>query len=144
MCMNDTTSAILHQIHLNFYTQYSYNKWHKVSEMCPLCNEPPESIYRILYHCRLVKTIWNDLSPILLDLHPCPITNEKKPGIRTRNWLTYTMRKCTSEIEEEAHYDNSNILRRAKRKIQSSIESELDQKVFMRNFSRTTKLYMKG
>ena len=34
-------------------------------------------------------------------------------------------------MEREAHYDNSNIMQRAKRKIQSSIESELDQKVFI-------------
>ena len=141
MCTNDTISAIWHQIHLNFYTQYSYNKWHKVSEMCPLCNELPESIYHILYHCKLVKTIWSDLSSKLLDLHPCPITDEEKafgiinkkppPGILARNWLTYTIRKCILEMEREAHYDNSNIMQRTKRKIQSSIESELDQKVFI-------------
>ena len=34
-------------------------------------------------------------------------------------------------MEREAHYDNSNIMQRAKRKIQSSIKSELDQKVFI-------------
>ena len=109
--------------------------------MCPLCNELPESIYHILYHCKLVKTIWSDLSSKLLDLHPCPITDEEKafgiinkkppPGILARNWLTYTIRKCILEMEREAHYDNINIMQRAKRKIQSSIESELDQKVFI-------------
>ena len=109
--------------------------------MCPLCNELPESIYHILYHCKLVKTIWNDLGSKLFDLHPCPITDEEKafgiinkkppPGILARNWLTYNIRKCILEMEREAHYDNSNIMQRAKRKIQSSIESELDQKVFI-------------
>ena len=34
-------------------------------------------------------------------------------------------------MEREAHYNNSTILQRVKRKIQQSIESELDQKVFM-------------
>ena len=28
---NKTTSVIWQQLHLNFYTQYSYNKWHKVN-----------------------------------------------------------------------------------------------------------------
>ena len=141
LCTNETISEIWHQIHLNFYTQYSYNKWHKVSEMCPLCDELPENIYHILFHCDVVKTIWNDISSKLLELHPSPISNEEKafgiihkkppPGILARNWLTYTIRKCIAVMEREAHYNNSTILQRVKRKIQQSIESELDQKVFM-------------
>ena len=141
LCTNETISEIWHQIHLNFYTQYSYNKWHKVSEMCPLCDELPENIYHILFHCDVVKTIWNDISSKLLELHPSPISNEEKafgiihkkppPGILARNWLTYTIRKCIVVMEREAHYNNSTILQRVKRKIQQSIESELDQKVFM-------------
>ena len=39
LCTNETVSAIWHQLHLNFYTQYSYNKWHKVDMMCPLCEK---------------------------------------------------------------------------------------------------------
>ena len=41
---NVTKTAIWEQIHLNFYTQYSYNKWHNTSEECPLCKQLPESI----------------------------------------------------------------------------------------------------
>ena len=109
--------------------------------MCPLCNDIPESIYHVLFHCDVVKNIWKDVSSKLLDLHPSPITDEEKafgiidkkppPGVLARNWLTYTIRKCIAEMEREAHYDNSNIMLRTKRKIQLSIESELDQKVLV-------------
>ena len=38
---NTTKTAVWEQLHLNFYTQYSYNKWHKVAQMCTLCNNIP-------------------------------------------------------------------------------------------------------
>ena len=40
---NDTKAAIWEQLHLKFYTEYSYNKWH--STLCPLCHEIPVDIY---------------------------------------------------------------------------------------------------
>ncbi len=49
--MNSTKTAIWEQIHLNFYTQYSYNKWHQKNEVCPLCNMIPQSIYHLILHC---------------------------------------------------------------------------------------------
>ena len=36
---NECKNLIWQQIHLNFYTQYSYNKWHKTLEICPLCKK---------------------------------------------------------------------------------------------------------
>ena len=36
---NKTKTAIWEQLHLNFYTQYSYNKWNDVKEPCPLCRK---------------------------------------------------------------------------------------------------------
>ena len=32
---NQTKSTIWQHIHLNFYTQYSYNKWHKTKQKMP-------------------------------------------------------------------------------------------------------------
>ena len=42
---NKTKSAIWEQLHLNFYTQYSYNKWHGKADMCPLCNTRYQKVY---------------------------------------------------------------------------------------------------
>ncbi len=140
LCTNETVSEIWHQIHLNFYTQYSYNKWHKVNDVCPLCNKLPESIYHLIFHCDVVVELWEHISASLLRLHPTPIKDEemafgvvtKNPstGILIRNWLTYTMRKCIAKMEREAYYSNTDIVHRTKRKIQLSIETELDQKLF--------------
>ena len=54
---NVTKTAIWEQIHLNYYTQYSYNKWHNTSEECPLCEKIPESIYHIILHCDFVNNL---------------------------------------------------------------------------------------
>ena len=42
---NQTRSIIWEQIHLNFYTQYSYNKWHKKIEPCPYVSK----IHRMIF-----------------------------------------------------------------------------------------------
>ena len=55
---NRTKTAIWEQIHLNFYTQYSFNKWHNKANLCSLCNKLPDSIYHIILHCDFVNTIW--------------------------------------------------------------------------------------
>ena len=62
LCTNETVSAIWHQLHLNFYTQYSYNKWHKVDMMCPLCEKKTESIFHLILHCDVVIKLWNDIN----------------------------------------------------------------------------------
>ena len=53
---NKTTSVIWQQLHLNFYTQYSYNKWHKVNMACPLCGKIPKNIFHLILDCELVST----------------------------------------------------------------------------------------
>ena len=136
-----TTSIIWHQLHLNFYTQYSYNKWHKVNMACPLCGKVPKSIFHIILDCDIVSTIWRDITPVLLKLHPGQPNDEEKafgivrrvprPGVRVRNWLTFLIRRCISKMERRAHFCNSHILNRTKRKIQYSIEKEIDKKLFI-------------
>ena len=145
-----TTSLIWQQIHLNFYTQYSYNKWHKVENPCPLCGQIPKDIFHLILHCTTVVKIWQDIEPLLLKLHPVQVSNAekafgiviKKPqnqkgnrpikhfGIHARNWLTYLMRKSIAKIERKAHYSNFNIITRIKKQVQYSFVKELDKKTF--------------
>ena len=66
---NVLLSIIWEQLHLNFYTQYSYNKWHKVHNICPLCSKVPESIYHIILNCDFVNKVWIDIQPLLSSLH---------------------------------------------------------------------------
>ena len=141
LSFNKTTSIIWQQLHLNFYTQYSYNKWHKVNMACPLCGKVPESIFHIILNCELVSTIWEDIRSVLLRLHPVQPNQEEKafgivhkkppPGICVRNWLTFLIRRCIAKMERRAHYCNSNILAKTRKKIQHCIEKELDKKHFI-------------
>jgi hypothetical protein len=111
---NETIDVIWRQLHLNFYTQYSYNKWHKTNEVCPLCHQFPQSIFHIILYCHTVVRVWNDIEPLLRKLHNVRVSNEekafgivqKKPsnGVLARNWVTYLMRQVISDVERLAHY----------------------------------------
>ena len=111
---NETKTIIWQQIHLNFYTQYSYNKWYKKQEVCPLCKQLPDNIYHVILDCQITKTLWQEMKPILSQLHASPVTEEEKAfgvvtrrpttGILLRNWLTYIMRTCVSQVERLAHH----------------------------------------
>ena len=46
---NQTKTIIWEQIHLHYYTQYSYNKWHKKNEKCFLCNRRTEPSWFVTY-----------------------------------------------------------------------------------------------
>ena len=104
-----TKTIIWEQIHLNYYTQYTYNKWHKRSEKCFLCNKIPESRFHIILHCDFTNDLWNEIEPILKKIHPKHVTDEEKafgiierkqtPGILIRNWITYLLRECISKEE---------------------------------------------
>ena len=146
-----TTSLIWQQIHLNFYTQYSYNKWKKVNKACPLCDKIPQNIFHLILHCDTVVKIWKDIEPTLLKLHPTQVCNEEmafglvtqrpksdqshrpanRHGIHVRNWLTYLMRRCIANMERKAHYSNYNIISRIKLKINNCVIKELDKKLFI-------------
>ena len=52
---NKTKNIIWQQIHLNFYTQFSYNKWHKKQEVCTLCLNIPNDIYHLILHCEFTS-----------------------------------------------------------------------------------------
>ena len=100
---NETRTAIWEQLHLNFYTQYSYNRWHKSSNLCPLCQKMPESIYHIILHCDFVNNVWAHLQPVLIQLNTRALDDAEKalgivqikstPDIILRNWLGYKIRE---------------------------------------------------
>ena len=58
-------STIWEQIHLNFYTTYSYNKWHNTLHPCPLCNKIPDDIFHIILDCRFTKILWRRIEKVL-------------------------------------------------------------------------------
>ena len=146
-----TTSLIWQQIHLNFYTQYSYNKWHQVRNPCPLCGQIPQNIFHIILDCNIVNKIWTELEPLLIKLHPTPVSDTekafgiviKKPvnqhynrpskdfAIHVRNWLTYLMRKNVLKVERQSHYSKFNTFVRIKKQLQHSLIKEIDKKLFM-------------
>ena len=111
---NKTKTAIWEQIHLNFYTQYSYNKWNKVEETCPLCNKETKSIFHIILHCDYVNDIWTELQPTLMKLSPRSLDDAEKslgivqikkpPGIIVRNWLGYKLREHILSFERRAYH----------------------------------------
>ena len=117
---NKTRTAIWEQLHLNLYTQYSYNKWHKQENVCCLCNNIPESIFHIILHCDFVNTLWTHIQPTLLKLYPKPIDDQEKalgivqikksnPGILLRNWLTYKIREQILTYERKSFHSPQKV-----------------------------------
>ena len=111
---NRTKTVIWQQIHLNFYTQYSYNKWHKKQEVCPLCQKVPKEIYHIIINCSFANKLWVEIEPLLKQFHPIAISQEEKAfgivqkkqttGILLRNWLTFMLRECIAQEERTAYH----------------------------------------
>ena len=111
---NKTRTAIWEQLHLNFYTQYSYNKWNKVNEPCPLCKKEPKSIFHIILYCDFTNDVWTQLQPTLLKLTTKSlddaekalgiVRNRKPPCLMLRNWLGYKLREQILLFERRAYY----------------------------------------
>ena len=111
---NKTKTIIWEQLHLNFYTQYSYNKWHSTQNPCTLCKKTPQNIFHIILDCDFTNSIFALIEPTLLKLIPKPITNEEKalglvnignkPAIMIRNFITYKIRELISDFERRAHH----------------------------------------
>ena len=116
---NITKTAIWEQIHLNFYTQYSYNKWHGSGDACLLCGVVPGSIFHIILECDFVNALWVEVDPVLLRLCGRPVTDEEKAlglvnikktaGMVLRNWLTYKMREQVLGLERRAYYSSGTV-----------------------------------
>ena len=109
----DTKTAIWEQLHLNDYTTYSYNKWHKAQQVCPLCLQLPNNKFHITLECPVTISLWHELTHHLLKIHPEPISEEEmvfglsgsKPGIKLRNWLTSLLREYIVRQESIAYHN---------------------------------------
>ena len=131
---NKVVTIIWEQIHLNFYTQFSYNKWHKTRDRCPLCQQIPTSIFHIILHCNTVNRLWEDIEPTLTRLYNRPISEEEKAfgitemnsskGVVLRNWLTYLMRYVISVVEKQAYYTPVSF-EKIKRKMYNTMVTEI-------------------
>ena len=151
---NKTRTVIWEQLHLNFYTQYSYNKWHGKQDMCPLCSKVPESIYHVILHCDFVNNIWTQMQPILYQLHSKLVNDEEKAlgivnikhtnEIFLRNWLTYKLREQVMQFERMAyHSSKAATLDLFKAKFNQSMASEIKQLMFRYNNENKLPLFDK-
>ena len=137
---NKTKNIIWQQLHLNFYTQYSYNKWHNTHGLCPLCNKIPESIYHIILHCQFTNRLWQDIEPTLKKIHPLSISDEEKAfgiaqkeqkiEILLRNWITYLLRNCISQAERQAYKSNTTNIENTKIKVKNAVGLEIRIKAY--------------
>ena len=136
---NQTKTLIWQQIHLNFYTQYSYNKWHRKQERCPLCLDVPRDIFHIILHCKFIKTLWTKMEPRLLDLHPVPVSEEEMvfgivlkkqtTGSLLRNWITFLLRELTMQEERVAYHASTKPnIQKITKKINISFNFEIHMK----------------
>ena len=110
---NNTKTAIWEQLHLNFYTQYSYNKWHNTLDLCPLCHELPSNIYHTMLDCTFTNTIWTDLQPMLGRFRSIVVNDQEKTlglvdvksssGTLLRNWVTYKVREQIIKFQRKAY-----------------------------------------
>ena len=116
---NRTKTVIWEQLHLNFYTQYSYNKWHQVNTICPLCRKVPESIYHIILNCDFVTNAWFHIQPLLSSLHTKTVSDEEKAfgivdirkttGLLLRNWVTFKLREQVMLFERMACHSSKPV-----------------------------------
>ena len=127
---NRIKTTIWQQLHLNFYTQFSYNKWHNTRDPCPLCKEIPQSIYHTLLECKVTVIAWDEIEITLYRIHEVPVSNEEKAigiveekpneGVLLRNWLTFLLRQAVVDAERECYYaprDSLHTIRKTFRKL---------------------------
>ena len=135
LATNRIKTIIWEQLHLNFYTQFSYNKWHNTQDPCPLCKEIPLSIYHTLLECKITTKAWNELEITLYKIYEVPLSNEEKAvgifenrkneGVLLRNWLTFILRKAISDAERECYYKSSDSMRLIKRNFRNILQKEM-------------------
>ena len=113
LTFEETRTQIWELIHLNSYTQYSYNKWHNSQGLCPLCSKIPSTKFHVTHECDFVRAMWSKVQPFLQQIHPPRVTEEEmaygllgsQPPIRLRNFITYVMREVISVTERKAYYN---------------------------------------
>ena len=108
-----TRASIWEQIHLNFFTQYNFNKWHTNETPCSFCRKKPKSPFHIILNCSFIQLLWHDIHPTLKKIHDAPVTKQEmafgiagtRPEIQLRNWLTFTLREMIEKQEKSAYYN---------------------------------------
>ncbi|MEC8831681.1 MAG: reverse transcriptase domain-containing protein, partial [Bacteroidota bacterium] len=60
-----TKTVIWEQLHLNFFTTYSINKWWQTSDPCPFCGTIPQDAKHLILSCPFVQQLWTDFHPYL-------------------------------------------------------------------------------
>ena len=118
LATEETASFVWEQIHLNMYTTYSYNKWHKTNLPCPLCTQLIDDEFHLIFDCPLVVSLWEEIEPLLLRIYPSPVTEQERifgilvnsPAIVLRNWLTYVLRFCIYWQENSAYHNKKGVL----------------------------------
>ena len=118
LATEETTSFVCGQIHLNMYTTYSYNKWHKTNLPCPLCTQNIDDEFHLILDFPVVVLLWKEIEPLLLRIDPSPVTEQEKifgilgnsPAIVLRNWLTYVLRFCIYRQENLAYHNKKGAL----------------------------------
>ena len=111
-------TTIWEQIHLNDYCTYSYNKWHKKQDLCPLCLQLPGSRFHLTLECIVTQNLWRDIEPHLRRLSHTKISEQEmifgvpghRPGIILRNWITFLLRHCIVEQESIAYHNKKGLL----------------------------------
>ena len=105
---------------------------------------PYESVFHIILHCEFTNKLWNDIDPVLKELHPNLVNDEEKtfgivekkktPGILLRNWLTYILRECISKEERIAYHSaKTPNLQNIKRKFNNAVELDIHAFFYIRN-----------
>ena len=115
-------SIIWKQLHLNFKTTHTYNRWHKTLQPCYLCGKIPDDIFHIILECKFSITIWNIVEKTLRKVIPQPSTlHERAFGLQPtnakirnptiiRNWITFTLRRQILLEERRAYKKKSSYL----------------------------------
>ena len=111
-------STIWEQIHLNFYTTYSYNIWHKKLVPCTLCKQIPDDIFHIIMDCTFTKCMWKRIEKTLIKITPKRVTKhemvfglqprnkkskKQKAASVLRNCITFSMRNFIMMEERRAY-----------------------------------------
>ena len=94
-------------------TTASYNKWHGVDTPCPLCKNTGITQFHLILECPITNEIWEDLTPVLIQIQPIPVTDEEKvfgilkndPKTQLRNWLTFLLREVIIRQELIAYHN---------------------------------------
>ena len=111
-----------------------------MQEACPLCQKVPKDIYHIIMNCSFVNKLWEEIEPLLKQLHPIAITDEEKAfgivqknqttGILLRNWLTFLLRECITQEERAAYHTlKKPNLENTKKKINQALGFEIHLKI---------------